>query len=73
MALLADAGDTRSGAAGPDGLANQSATLGRHRDVPGSHSGTDTSANAKESISAHRNTAKQPNSPERRPTHDRVE
>ena len=68
-----DGTDARRSAAGPDGLPNQSNALSGHRDVPGSRNGTDTTADAKKPISAHRNTAKQPNSPERWPTHNRVE
>ena len=59
--------------AGPDGLASWSDALSGHRDGPGSRNSTDTTADAKESINAHRNTVKQPNPPERWPTHDRVE
>ena len=68
-----DGTDARRSAAGPDGLPNQSNALSGHRDVPGSRNGTDTTADAKKPINAHRNTAKQPNSPGRWPTHNRVE
>ena len=71
-----DAGDAGHRAAGTDGLTNRSDASSRHGNVPGTRNGMDTSADMKECISAHQDTAKRPNSPikpERRPIHDQVE
>ena len=59
-----------------DGLGIRLDASSGHRDMPGTHNSTDTTADMKESISAHRNTTKQPNSHvklERWPTHNQVE
>ena len=72
----ADAGDAGHHAARTDGLTNWSDASSRHRNVPGTRNGMDTSADMKEYTSTHQDTAKQPNSPikpERRPIHDQVE
>ena len=58
-----------------DGLGIRLDESSGHRDVPGTHNSTDTTADMKESISARRNTTKQLNSHvklERWPTHNQV-
>ena len=68
-----DAGDARRDGVGPDGHANRSDVSSRHRDVPGICNGTNTTADAKETISTCQNVPQMQNLPIRARRRDKVE
>ena len=68
-----DAGGARRDGAGPDGHANWSDVSSGHRDVPGIRNGTNTTADATETINTRQNAPKMQNLPIKVQRRDEVE
>ena len=67
-----DAGGARHDGAGPNGHANQSDVSSRHRDVPDIQNGTNTTADATETISTRQNVLQMQNLPVNAGRHDQA-